>query len=91
MEKDAGKEFVFGIESVFKDVSLSQNGCEINEDGLVMMDCGASINVCPKWFVESTLQKLDGSVHLRGADGRTLQDYGKRQVCLKIGNSMWWK
>ena len=39
----------------------------------------------PKWFGESILQESDGSVQLRGADGRTLQDYGRRQMWLKIG------
>ena len=53
-----------------------------------MTDTGASLNVCPKWFGESTLQKSNGSVLLRGADGRTLQDYGKRQIWLKIGNNL---
>ena len=48
VESDAGKEFVFAIENVVKDVSLSQSGCEVNEDGLVMIDSGASVNVCPE-------------------------------------------
>ena len=70
VDSDAGKEFVFAIENVVKDFSLSQRVCEVHEDGLV-----ASVNVCPKWFGESVLEKSDGSVQLRGADGRTLQDY----------------
>ena len=41
------EEFVFTIEKVVKDVSLSQSVCEVHEDGLVMMDSGASVNVCP--------------------------------------------
>ena len=96
-EPDTAKEFVFAIENVVKDVSLSQSGCEVSKDGLVMIDSGASLDVCPRWFGKSTLPKSDGSVLLRGADGKTLQDYGKRQVWLKIGNnlkistSMWWK
>ena len=52
-----------------------------------MIDSGASVNVCPKWFGESILQESDGSVQLRGADGRTLQDYGKRQIWL-IGTNL---
>ena len=32
-DSDAAKEFVFAIENVVKDVSLSQFGCEVNEDG----------------------------------------------------------
>ena len=88
VESDAGKEFVFAIEKVAKGVSLSQSGCEVNEDGLVMIDSGASVNVCPKLIGKSTVQKSEGSVLLRGADGRTLQDYGKRQLWLEIGNNL---
>ena len=47
---EPGKEFVFTIESVISDVTLSQDGCDERENGLVMMDSGASVNVCPKWF-----------------------------------------
>ena len=86
-ESNTAKEFVFAIENVVKDVSLSQSGCEVSKDGPVMIDSGASDNVCPKWFGKSTLQKSDGSVLLRGADGRTLQDYGKLEIWLKIGNN----
>ena len=53
-----------------------------------MIDSGASVNVRSKWFVESTLQKTDGSVFLRGADGRSLQDYGKRHLWLMIGKNL---
>ena len=88
VESDAGKEFVFAIENVIRDVSLSQIGCEVHQDGLLMIDSGASVNVCPKWFGNSVLEKSDGSVQPRGADGRTLQDYGKRQIWLKIGNRL---
>ena len=77
-EPDTAKEFLFAIENVVKDVSLSQSGCEVGEDGLVMMDSGAPVNVCPKWFGKSTLQKSDGSVVL----------HGKRQIWLKIGNNL---
>ena len=79
------QKIVFAIEDVVKDVSLSQSGCEVNEDGLVMIDSGASVNVCPKWFGNWTLQKSDGSVLLRGANGRRLEDYGNLQIWLKIG------
>ena len=69
VEPDTSKEFV--IENFVKDVILSQSGCEVNEDGLVMIDSKPSVNVCPKWFGESVLDKSDGSVQLRGADGRS--------------------
>ena len=36
----------------------------------------------------SILQESDRSGQLRGADGRTLQDYGKRQIWQKIGNNL---
>ena len=36
-----------------KDVGLSQSGCEVDEEGLVMIVSGASANLCPKWFGES--------------------------------------
>ena len=37
-ESDTSEEFVFAVEHVVKDVSLSQSGCEVSEDGLVMID-----------------------------------------------------
>ena len=33
-------------------------------------------------------QESDGPIQLRGADGRALQDYRKRQIWLKIGNHL---
>ena len=77
VDSDAANEFVFTIENDVKNVSLSQSGCEVHEDSLVMIDSGASLNVCPKWFGESVLEKSDGSVQLRREDGRTPQGYGK--------------
>ena len=71
VDSDARKKFVFAIENAVKDVSLSQSGFEVHEDGLVMIDSGASVKFCPKWFGESVLEKSDGSVQLRGADGRS--------------------
>ena len=67
----------------FIDVTLSQSSCDSHEDGLVMIDSGASVNVCPKWFGEPALEQSGGAVELRGADGRALQEYGKRQIWLK--------
>ena len=78
------KEFVFTIENVVSDVTLSQDGCAEREDGLVMVDSGASVNVCPKRFGKSKLQQSDGATRLRAADGNSLQEYGKRQIWLKI-------
>ena len=53
-----------------------------------MIDSGASVDVGLKWFAQSSLQESDGSVQLRGSDGRTLQEYGKRETWLKIGNNV---
>ena len=49
-----------------------------------MIDSGASVNVCPKWFGNSKLEQSDGATCLRGANGKPLQEYGKRQILLKI-------
>ena len=40
-----GEEFVFTIENVINDVTLSQDGYAEREGGLVMVDSGASVNV----------------------------------------------
>ena len=82
---ETGKESVFTIENVISDVSLSQDGCAEREDGLVMIDSGASVNVCPKWFGKSKLQKSGDATRLRGADGKLHQEYGERQIWFKIG------
>ena len=55
VDAETGKEFVFTIENVISDVALSQSGREDREDGLVMIDSGGSVNVCSKWFGNSTL------------------------------------
>ena len=75
MNSDAGKEFVYALENVVRDFNLSHSGSEVH-------------NVCPKWFGESSLEISDGSVQLRGADGRKFQDYGKRKIWLQIGNHL---
>ena len=56
----------------------------ITHEGLVMIDSGASVNVCPKWFGNSRMEQSDGVTCLRGANGKPLQEYGKRQIWLKI-------
>ena len=88
VDSDAAKEFMYTIENIVKCVSLSQSACESHEDGVVMNDSGASVNVCPTWFGEPVPVKSDGSVRLRGADRRTLQDHGKRQIWLRIGSHL---
>ena len=82
---EKGEEFVFTIENVINAVTLSQDGCAEREDELVMIDSGASVNVCPMWFGKSKLKQSDGITCLRGANGKPLQEYGKRQIWLKIG------
>ena len=42
---EPGKEYVYKIEHEINDVNLSQDGCVEREDGLVMIDSGASVNV----------------------------------------------
>ena len=43
-------------------------------EGLVMIDSGASVNVCPRWFGKSKLQQSDGATCLSGANGKPLQE-----------------
>ena len=81
---EPGKEFVFTVENEINDVNLSQDGCAEREDGLVMIDSGASVNVFPKWFGNSELEQSDDATCLRGANGKPLQEYGKRQIWLRI-------
>ena len=40
---EPGKEYVYTIEHEINDVNLSQDGCVEREDGLVMIDSGASV------------------------------------------------
>ena len=51
---EPGKEFVFTVENEISDVNLSQDGCAEREDGLVMIDSGASVNVSQVvWEIET--------------------------------------
>ena len=50
----------------------------------VMVDSGASVNVCHKWLGNSKLEQSDGATCLRSANGKPLQENGKRQIWLKI-------
>ena len=81
---EPGKECVFTVEDEINDVNLSQDGCVEREDGLVMIDSGASAKVCPKWFGNYKLEQSDGATCLRSANGKPLQKYGKRQIWLRI-------
>ena len=83
VDSDAAKEFVCTIENIVKDVTLSQSGCEGHEDGLVMIDRRASVNVCPKWFLFlfNHTDHFDSEVRTE-----ELQDYGKRQLWSSIGH-----
>ena len=80
---EPGKEYVYTIEHENNYVNLSQDGCAECEDGLVMIDSGASVNVCPKWFGNSKLERSDGAC-LRSANGKPLQEHGKRQIWLRM-------
>ena len=79
---------MFTIENTLNDVTLSQSGCQGHEDGLVIIDSGASVNDCSKWFGKSAPGQSDESSQLGGTDGKTLRDKGKRQIWLEIGNQL---
>ena len=49
-----------------------------------MVDSGASVNVCPKWFGYSKLEQSDDATCLREANGKPLQEHRKKQIWLKI-------
>ena len=42
---EPGKEFGDTVENDINDVNLSQDGCAEREDGMVIIDSGASVNV----------------------------------------------
>ena len=48
-----------------------------------MIDSGASVNVCSKWFENSKLQQSEFVACLRGANGKPLQECGTRQIWLR--------
>ena len=75
---------MFTIEHVVSDVTMRQDGCAEREDGLVMIDSGASVNVCPKWFGKSKPQQSDGATRLRGADGKPLQEHDRNRSGCKL-------
>ena len=80
---------MFTIENTVKDVTLSQIGWDSHEDGLVDDRQRSIRQRLPQVVWRNPLwEPSDGSVRLRGADGRTLQDYGKRQIWLRIGNHL---
>ena len=96
---EPGKEYVYTIEHGVHVVNLNQSGCGVNKiderktarewdprthESLLMIDSGASVNVCPKWFGNSRLEQSDGATCLRRANGKPLQEYGKRQIWLKL-------
>ena len=96
---EPGKEYVYTIEHEVNVVNLSQSGCGVNKieerktardwdprthECLVMINSGASVNVCPKWFGNSRMEQSDGVTCLRRANGKPLQEYGKRQIWFKI-------
>ena len=42
------------------------------------------LSTCPKWFRNFKLEQSDGATCPRGANGKPLQEYGKRQIWLRI-------
>ena len=83
VKAEPGKEYVFTVENEINDVNLSQDGCVARENGLVMIDSGASVNVGPKWFGNFKLEQSYGVTCLKGANGKPLQEYGKRQILVE--------
>ena len=83
MDIDAATKFVFTIENTSKDVSLSQRGGESHVDGLVMIDSGASVNVCPMWFAATV---LGGTKRISSTP--KCGHYGIRHIWLRIGNRL---
>ena len=73
---EPGEEFVFTVETEINDVNLSHDGCADREDGLVMIDSRASVNVCPKWLGTPKLKQSDGATCLGGANGKLIQENG---------------
>ena len=55
----------------------NSQGIPRTSESQVMVDSGASVNVRPKWFVNSKLQQCDDTICLRGANGKPLQEHGK--------------
>ena len=51
---------MFTIESTLNGVTVSQTGYAI-DFGSVMIDGGASVNVCPTWFESCTVRQLMAS------------------------------
>ena len=85
MGADAAKEFEYTIDSAVKDVIMRQSGCQSHEDGYVMIDSGASVNVCSMWFAEAADEQSDSSVTPRRGWTNTP---GKRRIWLRIGNHL---
>ena len=77
---EPGKEYVYTIEDEVSVVNLStaRDWDPRTHESLVMIDSGG-----PKWFGNSKLEQSDGATCLRGANGKPLQEYGKRQIWLK--------
>ena len=68
-----------------KNVIMRQSGCQSHEDGYVMIDSGASVNVCSMWFGEAADEQSDSSVTPRRGWTNTP---GKRQIWLRNGNHL---
>ena len=90
---EPGKEYVYTIEREVNVVNLSQSGCGANKidekktakesdqrtyENPKMVDSGASVKRV------SQVVQSDDATCLRGANGKPLQEYGKRQIWLKI-------
>ena len=64
--------------SISVNLSTAREWDPRTHESLVMIDSGG-----PKWFGNSKLEQSDGATCLRGANGKPLQEYGRRQIWLK--------
>ena len=78
-DADAAKELVFTIENTVKDVTLSQIVCDSHEGGLVDDRQRSIRQRLPQvvWGIRSGANRRFSPTPRHG---RTLQDYGKRQI-----------
>ena len=92
------EEYVYTIDHEVNVADLSQSGCEVNKikekktarewdprthESLMMVDSGASVNVCPKWFGNSKLEQSDDAT-----ERTTVQATVKSDTVLKNSDTV---
>ena len=91
---EVDKKYVYTMEHEVNVVKLSQSGCGVNkieekktasgtQEPMKVWRCltAEPLSTCPKWFGNSKLEQSDDAT---GANGKPLQEYGKRHIWLKI-------